>query len=763
MTDGTLLDHISRLPHGKATFKQLVKELGAKGELRAELEPALDRLTETGELVELRSGHFVLTANSREFSVGRLSKHRDGYGFLVADKPMQGVVGDIYIPTASAEAAMHGDRVLVRVSRIEATGRADGEIVSVLKRANATVVGEFRVVKRGNFLVPHDERLRDWIEIPEGMEIPPRPAETDRVGIAHLRIEKPEDLDGFIVNVEILNFPGNGESGAGRVIEILGRPGDFGIDVEIVIRKHHLPHRFPSEALAQAAGIPAALSASDVKGRRDFRGMDVVTIDGETARDFDDAVWVDRAPNANYLLHVHIADVSHYVLPGTPVDLEARLRGTSVYFPDRAIPMLPLELSTDICSLRPQVDRLVFSALMEFDHQGDLVAREFTRGVIRSVERMTYTNVHKLLEGDAEQRERYRPLLSRFELMREFAMVLNRKRVRRGSIDFDLPEPLIEFNEWGEMTGVTRSPRNIAHRIIEEFMLAANEAVAAHLEAAGPSIYRIHEQPDPKRVMEFEEIASHFGYSLGIGAIPVRKFSYADKRRDGQRQRKDIVVAEPSLRISPRHYQKLIAQIEGKPEERILSQQMLRSLKQAKYADDNVGHFALAAKSYTHFTSPIRRYPDLIVHRLLGGAGPPAAELGPIAGSCSQSERAAAEAERELVAWKKIKFMEGRLGDEFDALATGVTKYGVFVELEDLFIEGLIPIDTLPGDRYTFRESLRKIVGSHTRTEFSIGDKLRVRLDRVDEEERKLQFAVAKQERPRTSSKGNRGKQAKPW
>ncbi len=765
MTDRTLLDHISRLPHGKATFKQLVKELGAKGVPRAELEPALDRLTAGGDLVELRSGHFVLTANSREFSVGRLNKHRDGYAFLVSDKPMPGVVGDIYIPTASAEAAMHGDRVLVRVSRIEASGRADGEIVSVLKRANATVVGEFRVVRRGNFVVPHDERLSDWIEIPEGMEIPPRPVEADRVGVAPLKIEQPEDLDGFIVNVEILEYPANGESGAGRVIEILGRPGDFGIDVEIVIRKHRLPQRFPAEALAQAAAIPATLSESDLDGRRDFRGLDIVTIDGETARDFDDAVLVDRATNGNYLLQVHIADVSHYVRPGTPIDLEAQLRGTSVYFPDRAIPMLPLELSTDVCSLRPQVDRLVFSALMEFDRQGDLIAREFTRGVIRSVERMTYTNVHKVLEGDAEQCERYKPLIARFELMREFAMVLNRKRARRGSIDFDLPEPLIEFNEWGEMTGVTRSPRNIAHRIVEEFMLAANEAVAAHLEAAGPSIYRIHEQPDPKRVMEFEEIAAHFGYSLGIGAIPVKKFSYAGKRRDGQRTgtRKDVIVAEPSLRISPRHYQKLIAQIEGKPEERILSQQMLRSLKQARYSDDNVGHFALAAKSYTHFTSPIRRYPDLIVHRLLGGAGPAAAELRPIADACSQSERAAAEAERELVAWKKIKFMEERLGDEFNALATGVTKYGVFVELEDLFIEGLIPIDTLPGDRYTFRESLRKIVGSNTRTEFSIGDKLRVRLDRVDEAERKLQFAVAKQERPRAEKKGKQGKHGRPW
>src|SRR5882762_4680968 len=386
--------------------------------------------------------------------------------------------------------------------------------------------------------------------------------------------------------------------------------------------------------------------------------MDIVTIDGETARDFDDAVWVDRLANGHFALQVHIADVSHYVKPGTPIDAEARLRGTSVYFPDRAVPMLPFELSTNICSLNPQVDRLVLSALMEFDHAGDMVAQKFVRGVIRSAERMTYTDVHLLLEGDAGLRERYRPLIGRFELMRELAEILNRKRVRRGSIDFDLPEPLIEFDQFGEMTGVIRAPRNIAHRLIEEFMLAANEAVASHLQSGGlPSIYRIHEQPNPKRVMEFEEVAAHFGYSLGVGAIPVQRFAYADKRRDGHKERREIVLPTV-VKISPRNYQKLVAKIEGKPEERILSYLMLRSLKQARYSADNRGHFALAAESYTHFTSPIRRYPDLMVHRILGAyldreREPfPKPQLAAIADACSETERRAAEAERELVEWK---------------------------------------------------------------------------------------------------------------
>jgi ribonuclease R len=746
MTDADLVGHISRLPHRRGNFKQVIRELGAKGAEREEVETALARLAARGDLIELRSGHYAVTAGSREFAVGRLNMHRDGYGFLISDRPMDGIAGDVFIPRESAKAAMHGDRVVVRIARIEADGRADGEIVKVLKRAHATVVGEFRIGRRGQYVVPHDDRIQQWIEIPEGMEFPPAGPVIDRIGVAAPQVSSVAELNGMIVNVELLDY----ENQTGRVIEILGRPDDFGVDVEIVIRKHQLPHRFPPEVIEQAEAITHAI---DIRGRRDFRDMDIVTIDGETARDFDDAVWVDRLANGNYALDVHIADVSHYVLPGTPIDAEARLRGTSVYFPDRAVPMLPFELSTDICSLIPHADRLVLSALMEIDHQGDVVAVEFTPGVIRSVERMTYTNVHLVLEGDATLRDRYRPLVERFELMRELALVLNRKRVRRGSIDFDLPEPLIEFDEWGAMTGVTRAPRNIAHRIIEEFMLAANEAVAG---SGAVSLYRIHEKPDPKRVMEFEEIATHFGYSLGIGAVPVKKFGITDRHRDGSKRRREIVVADSGMNIGPRNYQRLVAKIEGKPEERILSYLMLRSLKQARYSTENVGHFALAAEAYTHFTSPIRRYPDLVVHRLLKNRGQterfPVSEVAEIAEECSQSERRAADAERELVEWKKVRFMAERVGEEFDALIISAAKYGVFVELADLFIEGLVPIDTLPGDEYTYHENVRKIVGKRTRREFSIGDRVRVTLDRVDANERKLQFSMVENERdsPRT-------------
>ncbi len=665
---------------------------------------------------------------------GRLNVHRDGYAFLIPDKPLPNVEGDVYIAKEEAQKAMHGDRVAIRLKRGD-RGRISGEIMQVLRRAHPSVVGEFRIRRRGNWVVPHEDRIRQWIQIPEGMEFPAKKASANRVGARVVDVKTVEELEGMIVNVEILDF-GDGDRPIGRVTEILGKADDFGVDVEILIRSHHIPHEFPEDVLEQARSIPSGIPEEEIAKRRDFRALDIVTIDGETARDFDDAVWVEKLANGNFALQVHIADVSYYVRPGSPIDREALLRGTSVYFPDRAVPMLPLELSTDQCSLRPHEDRLVLSALLEIDKRGDVVAQDFMRGVIRSAERMTYTAVHGVLAGDAELRERYAPLVARFELMQELALILNKKRVRRGSIDFDLPEPLLEFDEFGEMTGVTRAPRNDAHRLIEEFMLAANEAVASHIEEAGlPMIFRIHDRPDPKRVLEFEEVATQFGYSLVGGGAPVKKF-------------RGEIVALDNERLTSRNYQKLVAKIEGKPEERILSYLMLRSLKQARYSDVNVGHFALAAKSYTHFTSPIRRYPDLIVHRILKAhldGKEYEDDLHEIAESSSTNERRAAEAERELVEWKKVKFMIAHVGEEFDGMIISTQRFGFFVELAEMFIEGLVPMDTLLGDHYTYHENTRKIIGQRTRKQYSIGDKVRVRLDRVDGVEKRLQFSLVTQ------------------
>jgi ribonuclease R len=666
---------------------------------------------------------------------GVLRAHRDGYGFVRPETPLAGVDGDIFIPPDEAAKAMHGDTVLVRVQRFGS--RAEGQISKVLERGLETVVGQVRLRKRGTFVKPFDTRIQHWIEIPEGLEIPPADTNPHRVGYQPKTVESLEDLDGQVVNVRLLDYPDReNDNAVGRIIEILGRQEDFGVDVEIVIRKHQLPHEFPYDVLEEARSVRPPTDA-DLDGREDFRDLDIITIDGETARDFDDAIHVSRSPEGNWLLQVHIADVSQYVRPGSAIDREAQNRGTSVYFPDRAIPMLPVELSTDICSLRPGVDRLVVSALLEIDNHGETIAARFTKGVIRSAARMTYTEVHRLIDSEDPP--------AKYLLMRDLALILNKKRTRRGSIDFDLPEALIEFDEFGEMAGVHRGPRNIAHRLIEEFMLAANEAVASHLEQRGvPSVYRIHEPPDPKRVLEFEETAARFGASLGVGAIPVKKHYLVQRTRDGRKIRKDVVLHDDSKPVATsRHYQRLIDKIAGKPTERILSYLMLRSLKQARYSAKNEGHFALAAASYTHFTSPIRRYPDLLVHRVLTESDATGfAELSQLAEDCSFTERRAADAERELVEWKKAKFMIGRLGDTFPGIVISVMKFGFFVELDDIFVEGLVLLETLRGDRFNFDEGRRRIIGARSRREFSIGDRLEVLVARVDAAERRVYFTL---------------------
>ncbi len=821
LNDQQILGHIERQPHQSANYKQLVRELRLRGQDRDQLTRRLESLVKRGKLVTAAAGRYSMpkAARSRNLVSGKLSMHRDGYGFVLPqdEEVRSKIEGDIYIPPPAIGSAMHGDEVLVEIVANKRDGRAEGRILRTLNRAHTTVVGTFHYGDRSNFVQPIDEKITQDIVIPKGLEWPPgveagdgdeksrkraKRVEQDRVIGTEARRREWTNLDDLVVNVEITDWPSPTQSARGRVVEILGYEDDFGVDTEIMIRKHHLPHEFPAEVLAEAREFSPEIPAKELKHRRDYRSLPIVTIDGETARDFDDAVLVRHLPNGNFELQVHIADVAHYVTEESDIDLEARLRGTSVYFPDRAVPMLPLELSTDICSLRPQVDRLVLSCVMEIDPQGDIVGYELSEGVIRSAERMTYTAVHGILQGDAELRKRYAPLVENFELMRDLAAILNRKRQKRGSIDFDLPEPMIEFDENGLMKGVTRSERNEANRLIEEFMLAANESVATYLEERRiASLYRIHEKPDPKRVYEFETLAASFGYSLGVGSLPVERVHLkSDKRsRYGSGRNAQPIEIPKEVHITPRMYQKLTQKLGGKPEERILSYLMLRSLKQARYSEHNEGHFALAASSYTHFTSPIRRYPDLIVHRILkqtlkdqaeehdhgvpvgvGGAvnelgspspwskpdgherkrgkkdhaehraalnGPiPEDQLKQIAEESSESERRADDAERELLEWKKIKFMQERVGEEFAALIVSVTKYGLFVELTDLFVEGLVPLHTLQGDRFNYHENTKQIIGERSRKTYSLGDQVRVLLDRIDRMQRKLQFAVVEPE-----------------
>jgi len=792
----------------------------------------------------------------RNMLVGRLTMHRDGFGFVIPDATSLDanlkarLAGDIFIAPHAIGSSMHGDRVLVEVGTVRPDGRAEGRIIRSLSRAHPTVVGIFHYGHGHNYVKPIDEKVTQEIVIPPGMEHPQSPVASTPVSsvpsvvkISPAEPPRPkkkrsqdrvigkeaavhttaQNLEGVVVDVEITDWPSATQNPRGRVIEILGEENDFGVDVEIMIRKFHLPHRFPPQVIEEAQAIENVIHASELRRRRDYRDLPIVTIDGETARDFDDAVHVRQLENGNYELQVHIADVAQYVTPNSPLDQEARLRGTSVYFPDRAVPMLPLELSTDICSLRPQVDRLVLSCSMEIDHHGEIAGYEINEGVIRSANRMTYTAVNAVIEGDAPARREYATQVEHFERMRDLAMILNRKRKRRGSIDFDLPEPVIEFDELGMMKSITRSERNVAHRLIEEFMLSANECVAHYLENKRiASLYRIHEKPDAKRVYDFEVIAATFGYSLGVGALPIQRVQLkADRRQSrgtGKRVREIEVPKE--VHITPRMYQKLTEKIAGKPEERILSFLMLRSLKQARYSEENRGHFALAATTYTHFTSPIRRYPDLIVHRILKavlqesaeqmdgevpvgtsqspliagkrgsaplgrGAGPSPhgqpedtppspwskrrdhdahrqaleplggpitlEELHTIADESSQSERRADEAERGLMEWKKVKFMERRIGEDFDGLIISVTKFGFFVELTDLFVEGLVPLNTLTDDRYTYHEDARQIIGQRSRKTYSLGDRVRVLVDRIDPVEKKIQFAVFEEQPQRAT------------
>jgi ribonuclease R len=691
--------------HHPATVQEILRLLRVPRQDRATFRRHLKALMESGEVIKIRGNRFGL-ADRMDVVVGRLETHPRGFGFVVPDAGHEDHP-HVYVAAPNLTEALHGDRVVARIERHHGPDRVEGRIIRVLERANTSVVGRFDLDEAGRgFVVPFDRRLLSDVQVDA--------ADTRGAAAADM------------VVVELTRWPTPTRPPLGRVVEVLGGLDAPGVDTRIIIRKHRIPDVHGQEAVQEARRLGGTVRERDVRDRTDFRPVTTVTIDGEHARDFDDAITIEKLANGHYWLGVHIADVSHYVEEGSALDTEAAERGTSVYFPERAVHMFPAELATGLCSLNPHVDRLVQSCLMEVSRTGQVVRAEFHDGVINSDARMTYTDVNAILaERDSAVTARYRALVPIFELMRELFDVLNGRRRRRGSIDFDLPEPEVLLDENGLIENIIAAERNIAHRIIEEFMLLANETVAEFVHAQdAPGLYRVHEEPDLLKVEQFEEFISGFGYSL----------------------------AAPLNALRPRHFQKLVERIRGKPEEKPIAFLMLRTMQKAHYSPSNLGHFGLAAGHYTHFTSPIRRYPDLVVHRVLralrhGRMDEARREeldedLPEIARHTSEMERRADEAERELLQWKKVRFMADKVGDEYEGYVTGVAAFGLFIELVEHFVEGLVHISSMADDYYRYLESSHTLQGENTRKVYRLGDRVRVQVVRVDLERRQIDLGL---------------------
>ena len=689
-----------------ATIRELMQHLRLPRGQRALLRRRLVALVDRGALVRTRGNRYGPPDRMR-LVTGRLQVNPRGFGFVTPDHPVDGLCGDLYVAGARLNQALHGDRVVARVERERGAGRAEGSIVRVVERAQSRLVGRFEGDARsGAFVVPFDRRIVTDVRIP-----------ADAGGGA---------APGDMVEVELTAWPTAGRDPAGRVTEVLGDIDASGVDTRIMIRRHGLPDAHDDDAIAEARRLGTEVRARDRRGRTDFRGLTTVTIDGETARDFDDAVTLDDLPAGHYRLGVHIADVAHYVPEGGALDRAACERGTSVYFPDRAVHMFPPELATGLCSLNPGVDRLVQSCVMEVGPDGEVVRYELHDGVIHSDARMTYAVVNAMLTGqrlgaDAPGSD-LGPL---FERMAALFERLHERRRRRGSIDFDLPEAQFLVDDAGRVEAIVAAERNLAHRIVEEFMLVANETVARHLAGTGvPGLFRVHESPDPTRVENFEAFAATLGHSL----------------------------AAPPDTVAPIHFQRLIDTLADTPEARPVAFLMLRTMQQARYDPANLGHYGLAAKSYTHFTSPIRRYPDLVVHRVLRAARQGTLDadrrqaleedLPEIARQTSERERRAEEAERELVHWKKVRFMADKVGDEFSGYVTGAAPFGLFVELVEHFVEGLVHVSSMADDYYRFVAEQHLLHGESSGKTYRLGDLVRVQLVRVDRERRQLDLAL---------------------
>ncbi len=700
-----ILTLIREKVHHPATARELSQLLRVSREERNNFKRQLKTLVADGALLQIRGNRFGLP-DKMDLVVGRLQTNPAGFGFVVPENAQRGERKDIYIAASLLTEAMHGDRVVARIERQTEKG-AEGRIIRILERSQATIVGRFEVDDSGlGYVVPFDRRVLTDVHVPTG--------------------QWGEAEPGEMVLVEITRWPTATRGPVGKVSEVLGRIEEPGVDTQIIIRKFGIPDAHSEEAIEEARRIGGAVKERDTKGRTDFRTVTTVTIDGEHARDFDDAITIERLPNGNYWLGVHIADVAHYVEEGSALDEEAYERGTSVYFTERAVHMFPSELATGLCSLNPHVDRLVQSCLMEVDRRGNVVRYEMHDGVINSDARMTYTAVNAILtDHDPAVTEQYRPLVPMFEMMHELFEILNARRRRRGSIDFDLPEAAVILSDLGQITNIIATERNVAHRLIEEFMLLANETVAAHLVNNDvPALHRVHEAPDLKKVEEFEAFITTLGYSLGGSGGTIR----------------------------PKHFQKLIDRMKGTPEERPIAALMLRTMQKARYDFAPLGHFGLAAEHYTHFTSPIRRYPDLVVHRMLresrqGTIAEPRRaeleeELPDVGRHTSEMERRADEAERELLQWKKVRFMADKVGDEYEGHITGVAPFGLFVELIEHYVEGLVHVSSMGDDYYRYIEQQHVMRGENTQKVYRLGDKVLVQVVRVDMERRQVDLGL---------------------
>lgn len=662
----------------------------------------LDDMENEGKIIKTKKERYAVPERIN-LVVGKLQTNQKGFGFIL---PENIDMDDVFVSANDLNGAMNNDKVIARLKGRPRKGRsAEGEIIRILVRANDEIVGTFESSKNFGFVVPDDRRINFDIYIPKS--------------------EINNAKDGYKVVAKITKWPEPRRNPEGKIIEVLGHKDDIGTDIVSIIRKHKLPENFPKKVLREADSIPETVLEEEISKRRDLRDLNIITIDGADAKDLDDAVSIEKLDNGNYKLGVHIADVTHYVKEGSALDKEALKRATSVYLVDRVIPMLPKRLSNGICSLNPQVERLTMSVFMEIDRNGKVVDHEIFESVIKTKERMTYTDVSDILEEkDFELRKKYDYLVEDFKLMEELANILMKRQNSRGSIDFDFPEAKIILDEKGKPIEIKKAERRIANRIIEQFMIICNETVAEHMYwLNAPFVYRVHEEPSLEKIESFNKFIHNFGYHIkGI-----------------------------TEEIHPKSLQDLLQKIEGTKEEHIISTIMLRSLKQARYSPENLGHFGLAAQYYCHFTSPIRRYPDLQIHRIIKDMlhnrldKKRISKLKNIVANASdrssERERLAVEAERETNDLKMAEYMSKRIGEEFDGIISGVISFGIFVELENT-IEGLVRISTLVDDYYIFDEENYLFRGERTNKTFRIGDEVRVKLTSVNVSQKEIDFVL---------------------